>query len=98
LTTPHLLARKPCTFDFFELKVIKQLTEQVLDQLRSQGPAEAEGVKKYRFLKTSGLKIEQGTVEHEINEVLKQVAASVTGESMEVINEVIITAVITVDK
>jgi hypothetical protein len=37
-------------------------------------------------------------VENEINEVLKQVAASVTGESMEVINEVIITAVITVDK
>jgi hypothetical protein len=31
LTTPHLLGRKPCSFDFFELKVIKQLIEQVLD-------------------------------------------------------------------
>ena len=62
--------------------------------------AEAESVKKYRFQKTNGLKIEQGTPEFEINEMLKGMVAQMTAEeySQEVINEVILTALIAVEK
>ncbi len=35
--------------DIFELKVIKQVIEQVLEELRMQGANETESVKKYRF-------------------------------------------------
>ena len=62
------------------MKVIKQVIEQVLEQLRLQGQAEAESVKKYKFQKTNGLKIEQGSGEYEINEMLKGVIASITGD------------------
>jgi len=100
LTAPHQLARRACAFDLFELKVIKQVLEQALSQLKAQGTGEAESVKKYRFQKTNGLKIEQGTGEYEINEMLKGLVGSIAGDQFSdtIVNEVILTALITVEK
>ena len=78
--------------DPFELQVCKIMIDGILDQLKNGGSAEAEIVKKYKFQKINGLRID-GAAETEVNEMLKNAIMSVIGES-EIADEVIIPALL----
>ena len=78
--------------DPFELQVCKIMMDGILEQLKSGGAAEAEIVKKYKFQKINGLRID-GAAETEVNEMLKNAVTSVIGES-EIADEVIIPALL----
>ena len=78
--------------DPFELQVCKIMMDGILEQLKSGGAAEAEIVKKYKFQKINGLRID-GAAETEVNEMLKNAITSVFGES-EIADEVIIPALL----
>ena len=80
--------------DPFQLQVCKLMLDEILDQLKN----EVEIVKKYKFQKINGLRIE-GNAEMEVNELLKNAVTSVIGEgNQEIINEVIIPALLSVEK
>ncbi len=74
--------------DPFELQVCKIMIDEILEQLKNGGSTEAEIVKKYKFQKINGLRIE-GAAETEVNEMLKNAVTSVIGES-EIADEIII--------
>lgn len=74
------------------------LVDSLIEELRCRGPAEAEIVKKYKFQKVNGLRIE-GAAESEVNEVLKTAVMQVIGGcSEELVNEVVLPAVLGAEK
>lgn len=56
--------------DIHELQIAKMIVDQILQDLKSKGQAEAEIVKRYKFQKSNGLRID-GSSENEINEMLR---------------------------
>ena len=94
LTSMATIATQSADIDVdpFELQVCKIMMDGILEQLKSGGAAEAEIVKKYKFQKINGLRID-GAAETEVNEMLKNAITSVIGES-EIADEVIIPALL----
>ena len=76
--------------DAFELQICKIMIDSILDQLKN---GDAEIVKKYKFQKINGLRIE-GPAENEVNEMLKNAVMSVVSADSQIADEVIIPALL----
>ena len=66
------------------------MIDSILDQLKN---GDAEIVKKYKFQKINGLRIE-GAAENEVNEMLKNAVMSVVSADSQIADEVIIPALL----
>ena len=76
--------------DAFELQICKIMIDSILDQLKN---GDAEIVKKNKFQKINGLRIE-GPAENEVNEMLKNAVMSVVSADSQIADEVIIPALL----
>ncbi len=94
------LAVPQLEIDLYEIKIGKLVIDQILADLRSKGQAEQELVKRYRFKKVNDLPID-GQPEQEINQLLisamTQVFLGSINESSEMVDKVLVPALLTVD-
>ncbi len=92
MTGFHQLSRVSSSeIDVYELKVAKVLVDSLLER------ATPDVVKKYKFQKINGLRID-GAAEIEINEIVKAALMQVMGWKQEIVDQVVIPAVLTVEK
>lgn len=61
---------------------MKIIVNTILEELRSKGMAEAEIVKRYKFQKINGLKID-GESESQVNEILKTTLLQILGNNLQ---------------
>lgn len=73
------------------------VVESILDSLRMKGPAEAEIVKRFKFQKINGLRID-GVAEQELNEMLNTTLLQILGGGADLVNEALLPALISFEK